>query len=93
MEIEYKDFSILKDKDIKYKVVKSNDNSAMAVRPNKKGYVLEINENTFNSNIKLFYEEGTKQNINVKGTTYKDISIHKTVYMVAFEIIMKINET
>ncbi len=92
MEIVYKDFSILKDKDIKYKVVKSNDNSAMAVRPNKNGYVLEINENTFSSNIKSFYKEGTKQNINVKGTTYKDIGIHETGHMVAFEIIKKINK-
>lgn len=92
MEIVYKDFPILKDKDIKYKVVKLNDNSAMAVRPSKKGYVLEVNENTFNSNIKSFYEEGTKQNMNVKGTTYKDIGIHETGHMVAFEIIKKTNK-
>ncbi len=91
MEIVYKDFSILKDKSIKYKVIKANDNSAMAVRPNKKGYVLEINENIFNSNIKSFYANGTKQNVNVKGTTYKDIGIHETGHMVAFEIIKKIN--
>lgn len=91
MEIVYKDFSILKDKSIKYKVIKVNDNSAMAVRPNKQGYTLEVNENIFNSNIKSFYANGTKQNVNVRGTTYKDIGIHETGHMVAFEIIKKIN--
>lgn len=91
MEKVYKDFSILKDKNIKYKVIKVKYNSAMAVRPTRKGYVVEINKNVFNSNIKSLYKEGIKQNTNVKGTTYKDIGIHETGHMVAFEIIKKIN--
>lgn len=92
MEKVFKDFPILKDRDIKYKVVKTNDNSAMAVRPTKKGnYILEINENIFNFNIRDFYKEGIKQNTNVKGTTYKDIGIHEAGHMISFEIIKKVN--
>lgn len=93
MERVFKDFPMIKDRKIKYKVVKRNDNSAMAVTPTKKGnYILEINENVFDSNIKQFYKEGIKQHTNVKGTTYKDIAIHETGHMASFEIIKKINK-
>lgn len=93
MEKVFKDFPNLKHNNIKYKVVNINDDSAMAIRPTKKGnYIIEINENVFNSNIKRFYKEGIKQHINVKGTTYKDIVIHELGHMVSFEIIKKNNK-
>lgn len=92
MEKVFKDFPILKGKSIKYKVIKENDNSAMAIRPTKKGYVLEINENIFNKNIKEFYNFGTKRHDNPKGTSYKDIGIHEAGHMVSFEIIRKTNK-
>ena len=92
MEKTFKDFPILKNRNIKYEVIKIKDNSAMAVRPiNKKCYVLEINQNVFNSKIKEFYNLGTKKHDNPKGTTYKDIAIHETGHMVSFEIIKKVN--
>lgn len=93
MEKVFKDFPTLKNRNIKYKVIKANDNSAMAVRPTKNGnYILEINENIFNSNIKKFYKEGIENYTNVKGTTYKDIGIHESGHMVSFELIKKVNK-
>lgn len=94
MEKVFKDFPILKDRNIKYKVVKVNDNSAMAVIPTtKEGYILEINENIFNSDIKEYYIQGSKINDNPKGTTYKDIGIHEAGHMVSFEVIRKTNKS
>jgi len=59
---------------------------------NKKGYILEIDENVFNKDIKEIYELIVKQHDNPRRTTYKDISIHKTRYIASFEIIKKVNK-
>lgn len=89
----FKDFPILKNRNIKYRVVKASDGSAMAIRPtSKKGYVLEINANVFNKNVKEFYNIGIKQHDSPKGTSYKDIAIHETGHMASFEIIRKTNK-
>ncbi|HIU51416.1 MAG TPA: hypothetical protein IAB70_02140 [Candidatus Merdicola faecigallinarum] len=93
MEKVFKDFPILKSRNIKYKVTKENDNSAMSIRPtNRKEYILEINENIFNNKIKDTYDLGTKKHDNPKGTSYKDIGVHETGHMVSFEIIKKLNK-
>lgn len=93
MEKVFKDFKILKNRNIKYKVVRINDGSAMAVRPTtKKGYVLEINANIFNKDIKEYYNLGKKQHNSPRGTSYKDIATHEAGHMASFEIIRKINK-
>lgn len=89
----FKDFPILKDKKIQYKVVKENNGAAMSIYPkNKNSYVIEINKNVFNRNIKNNYELGTKQHDNPQGSTYKDIATHEIGHMASFEIIKKINK-
>ena len=89
----FKDFPILKSRNIKYKVVNENDNSAMAVRPTAKGgYILEINKNVFNKNIKKYYDLGTSQHDSPKGTNYEYIAVHEIGHMANFEIIRKNNK-
>ena len=93
MDKVFKDFPILKNRKIKYKVINLNNGSAMRVGPtSKNGYILEINKNIFNKDLKEFYNLGTKKHDNPKGTTYKDIAIHEAGHMVNFEIIKKINK-
>lgn len=93
MEKVFKDFKVLKNVKIKYKVVKVNDNSAMTVIPTtKNGYILEINENVFNNKLKETYNLGLKKHDNPRGTTYKDIGIHEAGHMASFEIIRKVNK-
>lgn len=93
MKKVFKDFPILKNRDIKYKVVRENNDLAMAVKPTtKKGYILQINSNVFNKNIKEVYNVGVEQHESPKGTTYKDIGIHEAGHMASFEIIRKINK-
>lgn len=93
MKRTFKDFPVLKDKEIQYKVVKENNEVAMSIYPkDRNNYVLEINKNIFNHNIKNNYELGVKQGQNPKGTTYKDIATHEMGHVVSFEIIKKINK-
>ena len=88
-----KDFPILNNVNIKYKVINVNDASAMAVQPTKSGeYILEINKKIFNRNIKNIYAQGTKIHQNPNGTTYKDIATHEMGHIVSFEILRKRNK-
>lgn len=93
MQIVSKDFPILKNVNIEYKAVKENSNSAMFIQPTQKGkYILGINENIFNKDIKTYYNKGTKKHENPRGTTYKDIITHELGHIISFEIIKKVNK-
>lgn len=88
-----KDFPILDNTNIKYKIIDEKDNTAMFVQPTQNGkYILGINKNIFNKDIKNFYNNGTKKHDNPKGTTYKDIYTHEIGHIINFEIIKKVNK-
>lgn len=87
-----KDFHILKELDIRYKVVEETDDSSMGIRPTDDGYyILEINKNIFDDKIKQRYALSESIKFHPTGTSYKDIGTHEIGHIVNVEIIKKIN--
>lgn len=86
-----KDFPILKNTNIQYKVINEDNGSAMFAQPTRNKYLLGINQKVFNQHIKEYYNKGTKVNDNPQGTTYKDIATHEAGHIISFEIIKKVN--